>query len=713
VIERTILLPPNANGSGHDANYKLTMMVSKRRYLSYLRERWWVGLLGMSITISAMVVYETIRAEKFLSFAQIYSAGNVQLSGGNFFSEESQTYFGTQIELFKSARLQSAALQKAGITLPPGQKNSYKVEVVQPMKTSILQLQATGPDPMLTQRFLQSLIDEYLAYKKETRISTSQDVLDTLNDELTKKAGSLQAEQDKLAEFQKSNNTAVLEEDGKSAGLYLSELNLTLAKARLEQKLLSQGIEPGTMTSSNAMNLRQTNAAQSLASLASSNSTALTLSPSAPNYVASADGSTLDTARLELAVLQGNKDDKIRLMGEHGFEQETARLQRLIAILEEHYFAKKAADLKELEKRIVAVETAIPVWESRVLDINNRLAQSHRLRENVEREKGYYEHLLGTLQNVDLGKNVEQERLSVLQPATPAQSERSVLVLRIVLAGAFGLFLSLAIVFAWYLLDDRFVSVRDIRDQFGENILGLVPQIRLARAKPEAALLADSDARAGYLESYRHLRSALLLSSFGENRPQTLLFTSASAAEGKTTIAINLARLLARSGLRVVLVNADVRGGGMKRLLGGEGQPGVLDYLRGEVEAKAVMRPSEIGGLWQVPCGTHSEQSEGLFLRSQLAELISFLRQQADFVILDGGPILASDATALLVPQADAVVLVTRPFFTQARLLRQALDMLYQRQAKHISIILNRARPDDLAGHYAMNGLADPVKDNK
>ena len=67
---------------------------------------------------------------------------------------------------------------------------------------------------------------------------------------------------------------------------------------------------------------------------------------------------------------------------------------------------------------------------------------------------------------------------------------------------------------------------------------------------------------------------------------------------------------------------------------------------------------------------------------------------------------MASDAAALLVPHADAVILVTRPFYTRSRLVRQALDMLYQRQARHVSLIFNRARPDDLAGHYAKNGVA-------
>ena len=121
------------------------------------------------------------------------------------------------------------------------------------------------------------------------------------------------------------------------------------------------------------------------------------------------------------------------------------------------------------------------------------------------------------------------------------------------------------------------------------------------------------------------------------------------------------------------------------------------------------MHPSDSEGLSFVPAGTHNEQSEGLFLSPKLADLLSDLRKNHDFVIIDGPPILASDDAAMLVPHADTVVLVTRPFYSRSRLVRQALDMLYQRQARQVNIILNRARADDLAGHYAMNGMTRRV----
>ena len=709
MTEKTIVLPPHPGSNGHDANYRLTLMVPKRRYFSYLRERWWVVLLCLTAALVSTLAYETLRPGNYSSFAQIYLTDNMQLGVGDLFSEESLTYFGTQIELLKSAPIQGAAFDKAGIKLLPGQKNPYKIEVVQPLKTSILQLQATGPDPALTQRYLQILIDGYLAYKKETRISTSQDVVDSLQDELANKAAELQAQQDKWADFQKSNNVAVLEEESKSAGLYLSELNVQLDSSRLDQKLLSQEIDSQTVVDDDFTNDWPTNAVASLTNFpATASIPTLSLLPTT-NLVDSANDTALNSSRVQLAELLGNRDDNLRHMGEHGFDEEVKRLQKTVFILENENRTQKLAELADMKKRADAIEAALPPLKAEVLDDNDRLAQSQRLKEDVDREQGYYDHLLSMLQNVDLGKNVQQERLSVLQPATTALPETRSLQLRVALSAVLGLFLGLALVFGWYMLDDRFVSFRDITDQFGETLLGLVPQIKVSTRKPRQALLADVDSRRSYLESYRHLRSALLLSAFAERRPQILLFTSTASAEGKTTITINLARLLARSGLRIALVDADARGGGMQRLLGEQDQAGVLDYLRGDAEAGAVMHPSDCEGLSFVPAGTHNEQSEGLFLRPKLADLLSDLRKNHDFVIIDGPPILASDDAAMLVPHADTVVLVTRPFYSRSRLVRQSLDMLYQRQAKQVNIILNRARPDDLAGHYAMNGMTRRV----
>jgi succinoglycan biosynthesis transport protein ExoP len=690
VTEKTIILPENPSGNGHDVNYRLTFMAPKRRYLSYLKERWWVTLACVSLAVGAMLTYETLRTEDFISTAQLYLTGDAQVNNvATLFNEESVTYFGTQIELLKSPRLQAAAFEKAGVVIEPGKKPPISFEVVQPLKTSILKLQAIGADPAKTQTYLQTVVDEYRTFKKETRDATTGDIVISLTEQLAKRENSLREEQQKWAAFQKTNNVAVLEEDAKSSGTYLNELTLQLAKLKLEHELLTNGLVPAAGIDDaevSALEATQTN---------SSN----------PSLLPSQ--SMLSKARMDVALQLAEKNRPVEGV-KRAYDDELVRKENLVEILEKESLSERQSLTRELETRMAAINEAIPIQEAELFSVYERLSESQRLKDNVARQQGYYDHLLGTLQNVDLSKTVQQERLSILQPATSAQPERRYLALRLVLAFICGLFLSLGIVFGWHLLDDRFVSVRDVKDQFGETLLGLVPQIRISRKKPTQALLAISDPRLAYVESYRHLRSALLLSSFAERRPQTLLFTSAASGEGKTTVAVNLARLLSRSGLRVVLVDADARGGGMHRLLGDKDQLGVLDYLRDEGEAKSILHPSDIEGLSIVPGGTHKEHSEGLFLRPKLADLLRDLRQDQDFVILDGPPILSSDDAAMLVPHADAVVLVARPFYSRSRLVRRALDMLYQRQAKQVNIVLNCARADDLAGHYATNGLTRP-----
>src|SRR5581483_985362 len=98
----------------------------------------------------------------------------------------------------------------------------------------------------------------------------------------------------------------------------------------------------------------------------------------------------------------------------------------------------------------------------------------------------------------DLSKSVEQERLSVLQEPSPARPTERYVPLRVGLAGLAGAFLGLGLIFVWYLLDDRFVSVRDVREQFGEPVLGLVPQVRVPRAAPTKVLVEPNDSRGSY-----------------------------------------------------------------------------------------------------------------------------------------------------------------------------------------------------------------------
>lgn len=724
--EQTIILPPNPSGNGNDANYRLTVFAPKRRFLSYLRDRWWVVLLCVLVTTGAAVVFDTVRPETYTSFAQLYLSGDVQMGVAGQFTEDARNYFGTQIEVLKSSKIQQAAYQDAGGPPNGSLQKLAALEVVQPMGTSILRLRITGTDPRFTQAFLKALIDEYLSYKKEIRQSTSGDAVESLTTLLGKQKDVLQAEQDKFADFVKSNkfDIAVLQEEGRTKGLYLNDLTLQLARLKLDRELLQKGItsfESASSAFSSSSNL----AAGSLATagvgagaggtnLAGSSNTNLfsypdnynSLDPAGKDAVLRDARMRLEDLKIEYAEVLKQPGGGMAAAKAQHLPERISEAEQMLKQREDDNLAAQHSDLEAKDKLIAAIENRIPDLKATLNDIYERLSQAQRLNNSIQREQASLDDLRNTLRRVDLGRNVEQERLSVLESASPPQPTRHLLALWVALAVVAGLALSTLIVFVWHILDDRFSSIGDLKDQFGEMLLGLIPQVRARGARPREALLRDGDARHAYVESFRHLRSALLLAAPARARTQTLLVTSAGPGEGKTTIAANLAGTLARSGLRVALIDADPHGGELHHLFDLPEKPGLFDFLRGEATAEAVMHATSVPGLLLVPRGVFNHDADGLFLRPKLGELMAALRQDRDFIILDGAPVLAADDAALLAPHADSVLVVVRPYYTRARLLRRALDMLYHRQVKQVGLILNRARADDLAGKYAMNGRA-------
>ena len=129
-----------------------------------------------------------------------------------------------------------------------------------------------------------------------------------------------------------------------------------------------------------------------------------------------------------------------------------------------------------------------------------------------------------------------------------------------------------------------------------------------------------------------------------------------------------------------------------------------MEYLQTQMEVRSVVHPTEVPGLSFVPLGVIPERTDGVFLRPRLELLIKFLRSEWDYVILDSPPILVSDDTALMIPQADAVLLVVRPFSTHSRKVRHAMELLYQRRAKAVTVVLNQAGGEDVAAQFGVNG---------
>jgi succinoglycan biosynthesis transport protein ExoP len=233
-------------------------------------------------------------------------------------------------------------------------------------------------------------------------------------------------------------------------------------------------------------------------------------------------------------------------------------------------------------------------------------------------------------------------------------------------------------------------------------------------------LLELDDSRQTYAESFRHLRSALLfLTPSEEERPRVLMVTSAMPDEGKSTIAVNLARTLAMGGARVLLIDADLRRGGLHESIGAPRLPGLTELLRqpatlprviqsqedlpvrtgrrrrdGEEEEQAVQETRTTNlmpNLSFIPRGGDICNPGDLLLSPAFDQVIGRLRKQFDYVLIDTCPVFAADDATTMASRVDGTLLVVRRRYSRSRQVREALDVLYERQAKVLGLIFNRS----------------------
>jgi capsular exopolysaccharide synthesis family protein len=190
-------------------------------------------------------------------------------------------------------------------------------------------------------------------------------------------------------------------------------------------------------------------------------------------------------------------------------------------------------------------------------------------------------------------------------------------------------------------------------------------------------------------ESYRALRTSLLLSNLG-SPPKVIMVTSALPQEGKTTTSINVAVVLAQKGVRVLLIDADLRRPSIHKTLGMGPRSGLSNVLTGSTTLEqAISRTPILPNLYILPAGTPPPNPAELLASSNMRDMLAQLREQYDHVVVDTPPCLSVTDAVVLSPRADAVVLVIRSGQTTKQSLRRARDIFAQVNAKLIGVLLN------------------------
>ncbi len=255
----------------------------------------------------------------------------------------------------------------------------------------------------------------------------------------------------------------------------------------------------------------------------------------------------------------------------------------------------------------------------------------------------------------------------------------------------FGIVLGLLIGFGAAVLrnalDTGIKSRSQLEEILGVPVLGIIGRDRKIRSSPLRMYGASPTPLA---ESFRHLRTNVQVAAI-DRHWKSVLITSATSGEGRTTTVCNLGLTLAKAGARVVIVDADLRNPSIARSLGIAASPGLTDVLGSTESLKTAVRP--VGPtLDALPSGVCPPNPSELLGSKRMTDLLTSLREMYDVVLVDSAPLLPVTDAAVLAPRVDATLLVVRYGRTHVQDVYAARDALHAVSGRILGVVLTMAR---------------------
>lgn len=267
----------------------------------------------------------------------------------------------------------------------------------------------------------------------------------------------------------------------------------------------------------------------------------------------------------------------------------------------------------------------------------------------------------------------------------------------LVLAGLLGLIVGAGAAVMREVRDTTVKTPESLQYLASAPVLAGVPFDRKVKSGPAAVTGADQSA---WAESLRQLRTNLQYVDAGKPR-KTLVITSAVAGEGKSMTACGLAMLFARTGQRVLIMDADLRHPRIADYLGLDGAAGLTSVLVGKASVDDVLQRRGTH-LWVLPSGLLPANPSELLGSRYMAELLADLRDRFDTVIVDSPPLLPVTDAAVVAARTDGALLVARSHRTTGPQVTAAVKALHSVDARLLGCVLNMvaAKGGGAYGYY-------------
>lgn len=348
----------------------------------------------------------------------------------------------------------------------------------------------------------------------------------------------------------------------------------------------------------------------------------------------------------------------------------------------------------ELEiARIRESNTAAEVEKVRsaITKQNEDLVTLRALESEVNANNEIYKAILQRFKETDVQESGLQQpdaRLisSATPPLIPSYPRKSLI---IAIAFVASVTLGVVLIFVVEHLDAGFRTMTQVEQFTGVPAIGQVPALKSwkqRRIPPQDMVIEQPGSL--YSEAIRTIRTVVNLSS--RVPPKSLLVTSAVPGEGKTSIALSIARSAAKAGQRVVIVDCDMRAPSLHQGLGVPNIRGLAEFLAASVELEEILDIDDYSGVHFVTAGQFDYQVAELLGSEQMGVLLDRLSNAYDLVVFDSPPILAVSDVRLLLKRIERSIFVVRWGETSRDNVVTALRMMFDARADLAGVVLSQ-----------------------
>ncbi|WP_242121432.1 GumC family protein [Sphingomonas lacusdianchii] len=366
-------------------------------------------------------------------------------------------------------------------------------------------------------------------------------------------------------------------------------------------------------------------------------------------------------------------------------QSQLTQLDRSITREESRVSGSLRADYLESQQRESALQAKVNQLKESYLDLRRRSIQYNIYQQEVDTNRALYDGLLQRFKEIGVAGGVGVNNISVVDPADiPNVPSSPKLLINLAIALLVGLLLGAGIAIALEQIDEAIADPTEVERRLGLPMLGPVPKVN--STTPKEALL---DRKSDLVDAYLAIQTNLAFTT-EHGVPRSLSVTSTRPAEGKSTTALALATMLARSGKRVILIDGDMRSPSVHHLGGVSHDHGLSNFLAGQDDIAPLTFDMTDLGFTAMSSGPIPPNAAELLTGNRLSLLMERLYEHFDHVVIDSPPVMGLADAPLIASRVEGVVYAVESHGIRSTLVKTALARLAAANAHILGGVLTK-----------------------